>query len=51
MERTRQLKDSLSDGYILDLYSKYKDNPQIKWKDSIKKIVGIEIPIEPGLDI
>jgi len=29
MERTRQLMDSLSDGYILDLYSRYKVNPRI----------------------
>ena len=36
---------------IMKLYHKYKDNPKIKWKESIKKIVGIEIPTEAGLDI
>jgi len=33
------------------LYQRYKDDPMIKWKESIKKIVGIEVPTEKGLDI
>jgi len=36
---------------IFRLYNKYKDNPKIKWKESIKKVVGIELPKEKGLDI
>lgn len=36
---------------IMLLYHKLKDNPKIKWKDSIKKVVGIEAPEESGLDI
>jgi len=36
---------------ILILYKKYKHNPKIKWKESIKKIVGIELPLVKGLDI
>ncbi len=39
-----------SDEFIWDLYSRYKDNPKVKWKDSIKKIVGLEVATEPGLD-
>jgi len=40
-----------SDKNILSIYSEFKDNPKIKWKESIKKIVGIDIPSEAGLDI
>jgi DNA repair photolyase len=41
MARADRLLHSLSDQYIWDLYDKYKDNPKIRWKDSIKKVVGI----------
>ena len=40
-----------SDKNIKTLYEKYKDDPMIKWKESIKKVVGLELPTEPGLDI
>jgi hypothetical protein len=30
------------DENIKQLYSQYKNNPLIKWKDSIKKIVGLK---------
>ena len=39
------------DERIFTIYEAYKDNPKIKWKDSIKKIVGIEPPPRPGMDI
>jgi hypothetical protein len=32
-------------------YSLYKDNPKIKYKDSFKKILGLEQPKQAGLDI
>lgn len=51
MQRARELMNSHSDEYILALYSQYKSNPQIKWKESIKKIIGLEVPTECGLDI
>ena len=51
MSKARQLVDSQPSSYIFNLYKRNKDNPQIKWKDSIKKVVGIEIPVESGLDI
>ena len=45
------IKDGQSDRNIQKIYNKLKDNPLVKWKDSIKKVVGIESPLEPGLDI
>jgi len=40
MARAEELLQSLSDPFIWDLYGKYKDDPKIRWKDSIKKVVG-----------
>ncbi len=51
MTRARQLQTMLSDEYVNRLYSRYKNNPYIRWKDSIKKVVGIERPTKAGLDI
>jgi DNA repair photolyase len=35
---------------ILEIHEQLKSNPKIKWKEGIKKIVGIDIPDEYGLD-
>ena len=45
-----QLLDWQSDENILRLYDQYKDNPQIKWKESIKKVVGLEVSTVKGVD-
>lgn len=42
---------SQSDGRIQLIYQALKDNPLIRWKDSIKQVVGIPSPAESGLDI
>lgn len=47
----RILMSTQTDEKIMALYETYKDHPKIKWKESIKSVVGIEIPTEPGLDI
>ena len=39
------------DDAVKALYQRYKDHPLIRWKDSIKKVVGIERPTEKGLDV
>jgi hypothetical protein len=36
---------------LRDIYNRYKDNPMIKWKNGIKKILGLPIATMPGLDI
>ena len=51
IQKATQLDQWQSDANIKQLYSKYKDNPLIKWKDSIKRVVGIKIPIMSGLDL
>jgi hypothetical protein len=40
-----------SDDSIRALYERLKDNPKVKWKESIKRVVGLEISTEKGLDI
>jgi hypothetical protein len=32
------------------IYARHRDNPKIRWKDSIKKVVGIKGPGEAGMD-
>lgn len=51
MARAEELMRAQSREWVLQLYDKYRDNPMIKWKDSIKKIVGLDRPIKAGLDI
>lgn len=46
----KRLMEIWNDNNIKALYERYKEDPLIKWKESIKKIVGIEVPTEAGLD-
>jgi DNA repair photolyase len=39
MDCARRLMRIFSDDFVLDLCERYKDNPKIRWKDSIKKVV------------
>ena len=48
--RADELLASLHDDFIHELYKAWKDNPKIKWKESIKKIVGLKLAQEKGLD-
>ncbi len=50
-EAVKIIEKGQCDSNILSIYNELKDNPLVKWKDSIKKIVGIEVPAEAGLDI
>jgi DNA repair photolyase len=52
-EIIKEAKDLIfkqSDEWITNLYENLRDNPKIKWKESIKKIVNIEISTIKGLD-
>ena len=46
-----EIKRGQTDSIIKSIYGRYKDNPMIKWKAEIKKIVGIPLAIQNGLDI
>ena len=45
------IEQNQTDEIILKIYAEHKDNPKIKWKDSIKKVVGIEKPLSQGMDV
>jgi len=51
LRKAQELNSMQSDGNIKTLYKKLKNNKMIKWKESIKKIVDLEIPTVKGLDI
>lgn len=51
VEAVKQVIAWQNDKRIWDIYNKYKDNPKIKWKESIKEIVGIEPPEKVGMDV
>ena len=40
-----------SDERIRALYERYKDDKLIKWKESIKKVVGLPVPTKIGMDV
>jgi DNA repair photolyase len=46
----KDLEDLFPDAFIWNLYRMYKDDPMIKWKDSIKQVVGLKRHTEKGLD-
>lgn len=47
----RRLMEMQGNAYVEDLYQRHRDNPQVKWKESIKKMVGLEVSKEPGRDV
>ena len=51
LQSWKRLEAIQGNGFITALHGRHRGNPQIKWKDSIKKILGIERPEEKGLDI
>jgi hypothetical protein len=50
-ERANTLLSEQSDDFLLELHKRYKNDPKIKFKDSIKKAAGLDLPSEAGLDI
>ena len=51
IKKAVELNEWQSDDNMIELYNKYKNNSKIKWKESIKKVVGLDLPTEKGLDI
>jgi DNA repair photolyase len=51
MAKADQLLAIQTDQWVMELYKTHKDDPLIKYKDSIKKVAGLDRPTEKGLDI
>ncbi len=49
LNRLKKIEAGQTDKIIKAIYARHKD-PKIKWKESIKKVVGIKIPTVAGLD-
>jgi DNA repair photolyase len=45
------IENGQSDEIIRAIYSRHRNNPKIKWKKGIKKIVGMPLAPQPGMDI
>jgi hypothetical protein len=50
-ERLAEIEHFQRDEMIWAIYNQYRDNPKIKWKNSIKKVVGLPPAPEPGMDV
>ncbi len=50
-EEIQRICQSQSDEKISKLYSRLRHNTLIRWKESIKEVVGLELAKQPGLDI
>jgi DNA repair photolyase len=50
IERLDAIERNQADGQIELLYSWLKNHPLVRWKESIKKVVGLELATESGLD-
>ncbi|MFC1817988.1 AAA family ATPase [Thermodesulfobacteriota bacterium] len=49
-EAVQKIDAGQTDEIIKAIYARHKDNPKIKWKDSIKKVVGLKRAERPGMD-
>ena len=45
------IKNGQTDAKIKAIYQRHKDNPMIRWKKEIKKVVGIPLAKRNGMDI
>ena len=49
-KEVQRIEAGQADENIKAIYARHKDNPKIKWKDSIKKVVGLKRAERPGMD-
>jgi hypothetical protein len=45
------IKRGQTDSIIKSIYNRHRENSKIKWKAEIKKVVGIPLAKQNGLDI
>jgi hypothetical protein len=46
-----KIRQGQTDSIIKSIYRRHKTNPKLKWKAEIKKVVGIPLAKQNGLDI
>lgn len=47
----RQVEAAQTDDRIWDVYQALKDEPLVRWKESIKQIVGLSLAERAGMDV
>jgi len=47
----KMIENGQTDEIIHSIYERHRNNPKIKWKKGIKKIVGLPLAPQPGMDI
>ncbi len=47
----QRIKDGQTDKRVRDIHAALKDEPKVKWKESFKKVLGLKLADEAGLDI
>lgn len=50
-ERLGQYLVYHGDGYVKKWYESFKDNPKVKWKESLKSVLGLKMAKKKGMDI
>ena len=50
-EKVDKIRDEQADNAIKSIYNHHKDNPMIKWKKEIKRVVGIPLAERNGMDL
>ena len=50
LQRAERLEQSQNDDAIRRLYKTFKSDPKVKFKESIKRVVGLKISSKPGAD-
>ncbi len=47
----QKIEENQADDKIRTIYHTLRDEPLVRWKDSIKEVVGLELADEPGMDV
>jgi DNA repair photolyase len=50
-QEIERIRRGQTDNAIKAIYSRHRDNPQLKWKKEIKRVVGIPLAEKSGMDI
>ncbi len=50
LQAIEKITEGQTDSIIKSIYQRHKDNPMIRWKKEIKKVVGLPMATVPGLD-
>ena len=47
----QRIRDGQTDERVRAIYAALKDEPKVRWKESFKQVLGLDLAERPGLDI